>query len=370
MSTHSDQYAAQLNDKVNNFKEQLSDIGVDKSVIDKIDIFTSNEHHYRMRTEFRVWHEGDDIFYAMHKPDTKEIYTLVDFPNASERINISMPKLLKYIRNNQLLRQRLFQVEFLSSLKGELLISLIYHKQLNDDWDIEAKKLEQKLDAFIIGRARKQKRVLTQDYVMESLKIHGTDYQYQQVENSFTQPNAEVCVKMLEWTIDQVKQLDNTEKDLLELYCGNGNFTLPLAQLYRNVLATEVSKTSVKSALYNAEINSVKNLSIARLASEEVVQALDKVRAFRRLKEIDLDNYNFNTLFLDPPRAGLDEHTLRLANRFENIIYISCNPNTLIDNLKSLKQHSISNVAAFDQFPFTPHLEVGVILKKCNHSQL
>ena len=364
MSTHSDQYKSQLNDKVNNFKEQLLTLGVDESVVDETNIFTSKEQHYRMRTEFRIWHEGDDIFYAMHKPDTKEIYTLVDFPNASERINIAMPKLLQYIRNNPLLRQRLFQVEFLSSLKGELLISLIYHKQLSDEWDVEAKKLEHKLDAFIIGRARKQKRILTQDYIMESLKVHDTHYHYQQIENSFTQPNAEVCVKMLEWTIDQVKKLDNAEKDLLELYCGNGNFTLPLASFYRNVLATEVSKVSVRSALYNAKINSVKNLAIARLASEEVVQALDKARPFRRLKEINLDSYDFNTLFLDPPRAGLDEHTLKLASRFENIVYISCNPYTLIDNFKSLKTHSISHIAAFDQFPMTPHLEVGVILQK------
>ena len=364
MSIETSQYTTQLNDKVDHFIEGLRTIGVDKSITDQISIFPSKETHYRMRAEFRIWHDGDDISYAMHKPDTKEIYTLTDFPAASMQINAVMPKLLEYIHDNETLRRRLFQVEFLSSLKGELLISLIYHKPLNDDWDFEAKKLEKELGAFIIGRARKQKRVLTQDYVMESLNVHGINYAYQQVENSFTQPNAEVCMNMLEWTIDRIQEVDNSQKDLLELYCGNGNFTLPLAKHFRHVLATEVSKTSVKSALYNAEINNIDNLSIARLASEEVVQALDKVRPFRRLKDIDLDSYDFNTLFLDPPRAGLDKHTLQLANRFENIVYISCNPTTLIDNLESLKQHSVHSVAAFDQFPFTQHLEVGVILKK------
>lgn len=357
-------YNDQLSNKVNGFIEDLLKVGIDKSVTDKISIFSSKETHYRMRAEFRIWHEGDDIFYAMHKPDTKEIYTLTDFPAASKQINASMPKLLTHIKHNELLRRKLFQVEFLSSLKGELLISMIYHKSLNEEWDVEAKKLEQQLNAFIIGRARKQKHVLTQDYVMESLNVLGEQFEYQQVENSFTQPNAEVCIKMLEWTINQVKKNDNVEKDLLELYCGNGNFTLPLAKYYRRVLATEVSKTSVKSALYNANLNKVDNLKIARLASEEVVQALDKYRSFRRLKDIDLESYDFNTLFLDPPRAGLDDSTLQLANRFENIVYISCNPNTLIDNLQSLKNHTVCSVAAFDQFPFTHHLEVGTVLKK------
>lgn len=358
------QYNDQLNKKVNGFIESLLNIGIDKSITDKISVFPSKEINYRMRAEFRIWHEGDDIFYAMHKPDTKEIYTLTDFPAASEQINVAMPKLLEHIKRNELLRRKLFQVEFLSSLKGELLISMIYHKPLNEDWDDEAKKLEQILNASIIGRARKQKRVITKDFVMESLNVFGKEFEYQQVENSFTQPNAEVCIKMLEWTISQVKKIDTNKRDLLELYCGNGNFTLPLAQYYRRVLATEVSKTSVRSALFNADLNQVDNLSIARLSSEEVVQALDKFRAFRRLKDIDLDSYDFNTLFLDPPRAGLDEDTLRLASRFNNIIYISCNPNTLLDNLQSLKQHTVCSIAAFDQFPFTHHLEVGAILKK------
>lgn len=361
---HSDQYTIQLNEKVAGFTKELSNIGVEKSVVDKINIFSSKEKNYRMRAEFRIWHEGNHTHYAMHHPDTKEIYTLTSFPTASKRINIAMPKLLLLLNENELLRQKLFQVEFLSSLYGELLISLIYHKQLNDEWEQQAKKIEDTLNAYVIGRARKQKRVLTQDYIIESLTIEGINYHYQQIENSFTQPNAEVCTKMLAWTLDQVKKTNTSETDLLELYCGNGNFTIPLSKHFRNVLATEISKISVKSALYNAEINQINNLKIIRLASEEVVQALSKVRPFRRLKDIDLDSYNFSTLFVDPPRAGLDENTLQLAARFDKIVYISCNPNTLIDNVNALTEHTVNSVAAFDQFPFTPHLEVGVILKK------
>jgi tRNA (uracil-5-)-methyltransferase len=109
--------------------------------------------------------------------------------------------------------------------------------------------------------------------------------------------------------------------------------------------------------------NDIDNVSIARMSSEEFVEAMDKVREFRRLKSIDLDDYHFSSVFVDPPRAGLDDQTVEMVKRFDNIIYISCNPTTLLDNLNVLcKTHKITALAAFDQFPYTNHLETGVIL--------
>jgi len=93
--------------------------------------------------------------------------------------------------------------------------------------------------------------------------------------------------------------------------------------------------------------------------------AVERKREFRRLKDIDLQSYDFSTIFVDPPRAGLDEGTRKLASRFENIIYISCNPSTLIRDIEALrKSHKIKDLAFFDQFPYTPHLESGVVLQK------
>ena len=207
----------------------------------------------------------------------------------------------------------------------------------------------------------KQKEVLSEDFILEKLTINKKQLTYQQVENSFTQPNAKICEKMLTWAVNNTKHCQN---DLLELYCGNGNFTLALAQNFERVLATEVSKTSVKSALYNMNLNNIRNIDIVRMSSEEITQALNKERDFRRLAEINLDDYQFSTLFVDPPRAGLDEQTVKLANRFEHIIYISCNPDSLVENLKQLKNYDIKKIALFDQFPYTDHMECGVILQK------
>jgi tRNA (uracil-5-)-methyltransferase len=78
-----------------------------------------------------------------------------------------------------------------------------------------------------------------------------------------------------------------------------------------------------------------------------------------------LTHYQFGTLLVDPPRAGLDVATLRLASTFNRVLYISCNPETLSDNLATLSAtHSIESLAFFDQFPYTHHLESGVVLSK------
>jgi tRNA (uracil-5-)-methyltransferase len=82
------------------------------------------------------------------------------------------------------------------------------------------------------------------------------------------------------------------------------------------------------------------------------------------LKHIDLKSYDFSTVFVDPPRAGIDSETLKLLARFENIIYISCNPETLKRDLEILENHKVEKMAIFDQFPYTNHLEMGAILRK------
>ena len=166
---------------------------------------------------------------------------------------------------------------------------------------------------------------------------------------------------MLTWAYENTL---NSQGDLLELYCGNGNFTIPLSQNFNRVLATEIAKSSVRSANHNLGLNDIENVKIARLSSEEMTQALNKVREFRRLSDLNLDDYNFKTIFVDPPRSGLDEKTVALVSTFNRIIYISCNPNTLRENIKALPDHKIVKFALFDQFPYTDHIECGVVLEK------
>jgi tRNA (uracil-5-)-methyltransferase len=319
-----------------------------------------------MRAEFRIWHQGDDSYHVMFDQTTKEKYRVDELPSACKLINDAMRTTIDVIKQFQALRFKLFQIDYLATTTNELVISLLYHKQLDDTWQVEVQILVHALQTFGvvtgIGRAQKQKVVVGNDFVNETLSVFNNNYSFKQIENSFTQPNAFINVKMIEWVIDN---LSTPTSDLLELYCGAGNFSIPLSRHFNKVLATEISKTSVNAAQDNITTNNIDNLVIARLSSEEFVQAYTKVRRFNRLANIDLDDYLFSTVLVDPPRAGLDQTTLDLIARFDSIVYISCNPDTLHRDLLVLRNtHNIEHFALFDQFPFTHHRECGVILKR------
>ena len=333
-----------------------------------LEVYPSPPSHYRQRCEFRVWHEGDDLYYVMFEvnpddPSDKALVRMDQFAVASERINALMPALLDAIRDNPVMRRKLFQVEFLSTLAGETLVSLIYHRPLEDDWKADARALEQALGVMIIGRSRKQRIVLTRDHVWERLEVDGRTLHYQQVENSFTQPNAQICSAMLSWARDVTA--GSQHSDLVELYCGNGNFTIALAENFRRVLATEISRTSVASAKVNLEANQVTNAVVARMSAEDFSAALKGDKGGRRVDEMALDGYDFSTVLVDPPRAGLDADSCAQLSEYQRIVYISCNPDTLADNLEQLTQtHDVVRFALFDQFPFTHHCECGVLLER------
>ena len=354
-------YAQQLDEKALRIRSQFSRFGVEQ-----LEVFSSQPKHYRQRAEFRVWHEGDDLYHIMFDQQTKEKIRVENFDPGAPLINELMQVMMQELRDNELLRRKLFQIDYLTTLSGQALISLLYHKPLDEQWREEAlalqAKLQQKYEVSFIGRARKQKEVLGKEYVIEELTVNDKKYIYQQVENSFTQPNAEVNQHMLEWAQDVCAPLEN---DLLELYCGNGNFSVALAGSFSRVLATEISKSSVKSAQYNIAANKVDNLDIIRMSSEEFTQAMRKERTFTRLGDIDLHSYNCQTILVDPPRAGMDELTCRLVSEYDNIIYVSCNPDTLERDLELLTQtHKLERYAIFDQFPYTHHIESGVYLTR------
>lgn len=355
------QYDAQLNEKEQRITEQFQRFGVKQ-----LEVFSSEPINYRQRAEFRVWHDGDDLFHIMFDQQTKDKIRVDTFDPAAPLVGEVMQVMIDNLKGCEVLRRKLFQIDYLSTLSGEILVSLLYHKPLDENWLTEINALKEKLSSQykidFIGRARKQKEKLGDDFVTERLMVNGQELIYQQVENSFTQPNAKVNIKMLEWAQELCKPLNN---DLLELYCGNGNFSIALAGSFNKVLATEISKSSVHSAQYNIAQNKVTNLDIIRMSSEEFTQAMKGERTFSRLDGIDLSSYNCQTILVDPPRAGMDTLTCDLVANYENIIYISCNPDTLERDLDHLCQtHEVKRFAIFDQFPYTHHIESGVFLQK------
>ena len=357
-----DQYDAQLAEKVSRLQTMMTPF-----TAPDVEVFRSPVSHYRMRAEFRIWHDGDDLYHIIFDQATKQRIRVDSFPAASELINQMMPRLMAAICDNQVLRFKLFQIDYLSTLSNQIVISLLYHRKLEEEWHAAASTLRDQLraegfDVQLIGRATKTKICLDRDYVDERLPVAGKELIYRQVENSFTQPNAAMNIQMLEWALDVTQQ---SRGDLLELYCGNGNFSLALARNFRRVLATEIAKPSVASAQYNIAVNQIDNVQIIRMAAEEFTQAMNGVRSFNRLEGIDLSSYQCETIFVDPPRSGLDDETVKMVQAYPRILYISCNPQTLCDNLAALSgTHQIERLALFDQFPYTHHMECGVLLTR------
>lgn len=356
-------YEKQLSFKKDRELDRFKDIS--KNL--KISLIKSKTSNFRNRAEFKIWKDYDEdknptLSYAMTSLE-KEVIAIKECKIVSKHISEIMKSLLPLIKNKNILKNGLFSVEFLNSTTNDMLVTLIYHRKLNENWIEEARLIEKKLNIKIIGRSRKQKIVLTEDFINEELTINEKKFIFNYKEGGFTQPNTNVNIQMVQWVLNNMDK--DKSKDLCELYCGGGNFTIPLSNNFNKVLATEISKTSIKSALKNCELNNINNINFIRMSSEEFSEALNKKRIFRRLKDTNLDNYNFSTIFVDPPRAGLDDTTTKLIKKFDQIIYISCNPETLHRDLKNLSQtHKVEKFALFDQFAYTKHIECGVILKK------
>ncbi len=354
-------YEEQLTYKINREKDRFKEF-----YSKDFEIIKSEPSKFRNRAEFKIWKKYDKkeisaLSYAMTSFE-KQVLPISSCEIVNENIYLLMPKLLKEIEKNEILSFKFFACEFLASTKNSILVTLIYHKKLDDRWIEEAKKIENKLKIKIIGRSKGQKIVLSNDYINETLNINNKDFFFEYKEGGFTQPNTKVNIQMIEWVL---KHLKKSCTDLCELYCGGGNFTIPLSTKFRKTLATEISKTSIKSALKNCELNNINSIDFIRMSAEEFVEACENKREFNRLKNIDLKNFNFSTIFVDPPRAGLDETTRKLVKNYDRIIYISCNPETLYRDLTELsKTHQIEKFALFDQFAYTNHCECGVILNK------
>ena len=134
----------------------------------------------------------------------------------------------------------------------------------------------------------------------------------------------------------------------MELFCGGGNLTLPMARLSYEVLAVEWNRRSIKSGERSGKLNQVEN--IRWLCS-------DVYRAVSRLAKRE---EHFSKIILNPPRSGAKglEHDLASLGA-EKVFYVSCDPATLARDLSALTKHGsrLTRVQPLDLFPHTFHVE-------------
>jgi 23S rRNA (uracil1939-C5)-methyltransferase len=140
---------------------------------------------------------------------------------------------------------------------------------------------------------------------------------------------------------------------VLELYCGAGNFTLPIAKRVREIVAVEGSRLSVDCGKRSARLSGIGNIRWIHSEVPVAVQQLNKGRE------------SFSKIILDPPRTGAKGIDRNLVSfDAEKILYVSCNPTTLARDLAAITQHGYKLwvVQPIDLFPQTFHVETLAVM--------
>ena len=166
--------------------------------------------------------------------------------------------------------------------------------------------------------------------------------------NDFTQVNAGINLKMIQRTMELLDINDNDR--ILDLFCGLGNFTLPLAKRVTEVVGVEGDEALVQHAKDNARKN---NLNNATFEKADLTKT--------ELKDYPWAKAGFNKILLDPPRSGAFEVLHQLAALgAERLVYVSCNPATLARDAGELVNkhgYRLVSTGVMDMFPHTKHVE-------------
>ena len=141
---------------------------------------------------------------------------------------------------------------------------------------------------------------------------------------------------------------------VFDLYCGIGTISLFMAKYAKKVYGIEIVKEAIDAAKENAKINNVDN---TEFYAGDVEVVLDEL--------INKNKVKANIVMFDPPRKGLDKKSINniLQIKPKKLVYISCNPATLIRDLKMFeKQYEIKTIIPVDMFPWTSHIECVSLL--------
>lgn len=170
----------------------------------------------------------------------------------------------------------------------------------------------------------------------------------------FTQINPELNRKMIAQAISLLQL--NAEDRVLDLFCGLGNFTLPMATIAASVTGVEGSETMVQRGYENAKRNNITNVSFyaADLTTDQLAAPWSK--------------QNYTKALIDPPRTGAAEIIPLLAGMgIDMILYVSCNPATLARDSGLLTQqygYKLLDTGIMDMFPHTLHVETMALFKR------
>ena len=183
------------------------------------------------------------------------------------------------------------------------------------------------------------KYIMGDKYLIDEIN----NYKFSIYPNSFYQVNKEGMTSIYNKALTYIK----SDKSLLDLYCGTGTIGIWMHNKFDNVLGIEINKDSIKNANINKELNNIKNIEF-------------KCDDAKNIKK------KYDSIIVDPPRNGLSKEVIKYLNdsNSNQIVYISCNPNTLKRDIELLNIYEIKNLSCCDMFPRTKHIEMICVLER------
>ena len=197
-------------------------------------------------------------------------------------------------------------------------------------------------DYKIVGIVLNDKCIYGQDNFMEKINNLFFTVSY----NSFFQVNNYINLELFNLIKENI-----VGKTVLDLYSGVGTLSIVASKVVDKVYSIEVTQNAVKNALINAKINKCDNINFI----------LGKVE-----DKIGFINDKIDTIIVDPARSGLDKKTIEVINNIcpQRIIYVSCDTQSLANNLVDLANYEIKKFYILDMFSYTYHIECFCILDR------
>jgi len=244
---------------------------------------------------------------------------------------------------------------------GELLVNLVTTTQVSFDLSEYVNLLRnQTYKGNLVSIIHTENDSLSDAVIPEKVNIlFGKDYiretllglQFNISPFSFFQTNTKGAESL--YTIVKEFMGDSTDKVVFDLYCGTGTIGQIVAGNAKKVVGIELIKEAVEAAKENAKLNGLNNCEFLAGDVAEIIKTVkDKP----------------DIIILDPPRSGVHPKALDYVIKFNapEIIYVSCNPKTLVNDLEVLVErgYEVIQTKVKDMFPHTPHVETCVLLQR------
>lgn len=211
------------------------------------------------------------------------------------------------------------------------------------DKDIDINYIKPIAYSIYIKRNNVYNLVYGEKYLLE----YVDNYKFLVSPDSFFQINLNVCAKLYK----KIKDYTRYAHNILDLYCGTGTIGI-YAHTNNNLLGVEVNKYAIKDANKNMKLNNITNAKFICGKSEEIINKI---------------KFSPDVIIVDPPRGGMDKKAIRyiLNSNASKVIYVSCDPMTLVRDLKMLSDnYKIIEITPFDMFPNTYHVENVCLMEK------